>query len=360
MNDGTSGAFVISWAQTAIDDVAGPSPEEVRAGASWRWVGQALRLDGPDRAAHLGLALGWEELHARAARIARRLCAPVVPLATPAAAKPGDDPLLDRGFVLTDGRSAWAACRIETGLGRPALLAFHGSLPPQGVDLWIVNAFSNRRAEARAGRRPEAPVAGIAIGSLIETPDGARPVEGLQPGDTVITRDGGPATIVGRSRRRFTASDLSRAPEDRAVRVSVGAFGGGGHGEDLRVGPDQHLLFGGKAVWALFGAPDVLVRARDLLDHPGVSLDLHAHEVTYVHILLERHHILTAHGMGCASFHPDMAAAPGEALLEPGLLHRIGPDILGNPHEYGPPVRRRLTGAEAALLVAGGDLRAVA
>ncbi len=41
-------------------------------------------------------------------------------------------------------------------------------------------------------------------------------------------------------------------------------------------------------------------------------------------------------------------------------MHRLGPDSLGNPNDYGPPARRRLTGAEAAMLIAGGDLRAVA
>ncbi|WP_068115610.1 Hint domain-containing protein [Tropicimonas marinistellae] len=362
MDDGTTGAYVISWAQTAIDDVAGAPAGELRAGATWRWVGQAMRIDRPGSAAVLSQPIGAAELHARAAQSARRLCAPVVPLAAPAGTDIDDDQLLDRGFVVTDGRRAFSASRIEASPGQPALVLFHGTPPPQGEELWIVRVVTNRRAEARAERRPAPPVTGFVAGTRLLTPNGPRLVDALRPGDSVLTRDAGPCVLRARSVRRVTAADMTRAPGDRPLRLSSGAFGIHWAGPAIRIGWDQHVLIGGAAVHALFGAREVLVRAGDLQQQQGVSLDLDAAEVVYVRLLLDQHQILLTQGPACESFHPDMASAPGEGLLDigAGLRTQLGADVLASPDSYGPPARRRLSRAEAALLSAGGDLRAVA
>ncbi len=47
MKTGFQGTFVISWTQTEADGLQGPLLDGLRVGASWRWSGVAVRVDGP-------------------------------------------------------------------------------------------------------------------------------------------------------------------------------------------------------------------------------------------------------------------------------------------------------------------------
>lgn len=360
MTDRTDAAFVISWAQTVIEGNASPSPGELRVGASWRWAGQAMRVDGPSGAALLGQALGSAELHERAARTARRMCATVVPMGAPGRIDLSGEHLLDRGFVVTDGRTAYEVSRIEPGDGQPALVLFVGKPPPQDRDLWIARIVTNRRAEARARLAPPPPVTGLVAGSRVATPQGPRPVERLVPGDRVLTRGGNACVVRFAGKLRLTSADLRHVPAHRPIRFSQAALGPRWTGRDLHLAPDQTLELGGPAGRALFGRSAVLVRAGDLLDHPGVCVDPVMQEVTYVQLLLERHGVVVADGMGCESFHPDAAVMPRKGLVDPDLLKHLDPKVLAQPSRYGPVAGRRLSRGEAALLLAGGTLRAVA
>ena len=81
--------------------------------------------------------------------------------------------------------------------------------------------------------------------------------------------------------------------------------------------------------------PDVLVEAEDLLHDPTVIVDHAMREVTYVHILLERHNVIWANGLESESFHPSNTALDTVDPGQLGALLDILPGGEANPHSYG-------------------------
>ncbi|MDV7145015.1 Hint domain-containing protein [Tropicimonas sp. TH_r6] len=352
MGTGVTGTFVIRWTQIILDDLPGGDPEDLRPGATWRWTGRAMRVDGPDGIARLGAGVEAQELHRRAARKARQLCGQVMHMPDRDMLELEEDQLLDRGFLLTDGRRAFAASIIETDTGRDRLVAFLGDLPPGDTDLWVARVTTTSRAEARARMAPTGGVICFAAGTPIATPKGRVSVEALQPGDLVETRDDGPQPILWVGSRKISGARLHLEPHLRPIRIVADAFGAARPEPDLLVSRGHRLLMAGRGPRALFAEREVLVRAEDLLGRPGVSEDLDVTQVTYVHLMLDRHQVLTAAGMPCESFHPDEADLFALAPTDRAVLERQHPSVFIDPAAYGPPVRRRLGLGEAAILSA--------
>lgn len=343
MATGATGTFVIRWTQTWIDDLPATAETVPHVGASWRWSGQALRMDGPDEILRLGGGEGVADIHARAAAKARHLCRLVARPIPANEISIDEDQLLDRCFVLTDGRRAYAASRIETGRSTAPLLAFLGELPPAETELWVARVATTPRAEARARAVPLRGATGFAAGARIATLSGLRPVEDLQPGDMLQTRDDGPQPLQWLASRRVSGARLHMTPALRPIRVRRGALGENGAGADLLVAPEQRLLVTGPVAQRLFAEREVLVRAEDLLVVPGISRALDINDVTYVQLMMERHQVLSVAGTACESLHVDTT---GPDLL--GVVPSVGelPDMTF----AGPPARRRLDAGEAAIL----------
>ena len=82
-----------------------------------------------------------------------------------------------------------------------------------------------------------------AEGVLIDTPDGARAVEMLKPGDLVMTLDHGQQIV------RWTRSSdhaLGEVEEEaKPVQIKAGALGRGHPAQDLIVSPQHRILVGG-------------------------------------------------------------------------------------------------------------------
>ena len=120
--------------------------------------------------------------------------------------------------------------------------------------------------------------------------------------------------------------------------------------EDLLVSPQHRMLVTGSAAQALFNTAEVLVAAEDLVNDATITVDHALREVTYVHILLERHNIVWANGLETESFHPSNTALDTvDPVQREGLLN-ILPEIEANPQAYGDYARRNLSGSEAAIL----------
>ncbi len=348
MGTGFTGTFVIPWSQTVTDGISGASAAQLIVGATWQWAGQAHQVDGPGGIARLAGAQGMAELHQRAARKARQMCGRIIPLPLATDLEIEDDRLFDTGFVLTDGTRAFVGTVIDTGQGQ--LAAFSGELPPSGQDLWVARLMTSPRAQALARRPVDGGVICFAAGTQISTPYGRRFVETLRPGDLVQTRDDGPQPILWRGARRLSGARLHMTPHLRPVRIHAGALDGGRPDADLLVSPRHRVLITGRPAQALFGAPEVLVQARGLLARAGVVVDLTLTEVTYVHLMLDRHQILTANGVACESFHPDEADLGALAPEDLETLSNAVPGALDDPALYGAAARRRLTAGEAAIL----------
>jgi hypothetical protein len=181
-------------------------------------------------------------------------------------------------------------------------------------------------------------------GTLIRTPAGERPVETLAPGDLVATLDHGdrPLRWVG---VRRVPGDGDHAP----VAIRAGTFGA--H-RRLLVSPQHRILVRDPLAELLFGETDVLVAARDLVDGRAVRRAPVA-EVTYVHLLFDRHEVVFSEGLATESFLPGPQV---EGMVEAAAMAEIAaifPDL--DPARgtgFPPAARRALRGHEARALFA--------
>lgn len=352
MTTGCKGAFLISWGQTKVDGQKAAPLDALITGATWRWTGDAVRIDGPGRALELGEPTDAVDCRRRAARVARRLVGAALGDNMSAGRRHAgnrDEDLLDQGFVLTDGRSCYFANLIDTPSSRARLLMFVDNLPPQGIDLWVV-----RKMAEPVQQVPSEHAAGDVIcftpGTLIRTQSGSRPIEDLLPGDRVLTRDDGPQELLWMGHRKMSGARLYAMPALRPIRIRAGALGIERPEPDLLVSPQHRLLLRGPAAQALFSASEVLVAAADLVNNRSIVVDRALREVSYIHLMFERHQVIWANGLETESFHP---ANTSLDMIEDGQresLLSLFPDIGTNPESYGDFIRRNLTGSEAALL----------
>ena len=338
---GAAGAHIVPWSQTLVDGMAGAPVGRIEVGASWAWSGDALALNVSDDTSRM------HDVSQAALRSVRRLFGPGVR---------GVGPQLDTGserkFTVSDGHRRYTATLIEVAeIARPILL-FCDGLPPADQRLRIVDCTG---AAASVNTLTDQPTGVICFttGTMLLTPDGPRRVEDLAEGDRVQTKDDGAQEILWVGSRRMSGARLHAMPELRPVRLRSGAINGDCPDPDLVVSPQHRIVLKGDIARALFGTPEVLVTARDLLDDRGILIDRSLAEVTYVHFLLPRHQIVWANGVETESFHPastDLQTISDDQRAR--LLSEV-PGIDADPHSYGAAARKPLSAEEAAIF--GGE-----
>jgi len=352
MVTGFRGTFVISWSQTEVDGVKGASVDLLSVGATWRWHGEAVRIDGAADLLRLEGAEGQAEMRQRAARMVRRLVGTALgksPVEQIDAYRPDDDEAPDQGFIVTDGVQSFALSIIPVPDSGTRIVMAFGDLPPPDRDLWVVRT-SIDRARVAAGGREGGGVICFTPGTRIATPTGPRLIQTLQTGDLVLTKDDGPQQILWTGSRRMSGARLYAMPHLRPIRFRSGALGIDRPEPDLIVSPAHRMLVKGPSAQALFGTSEVLVRAEDLVNDGPIAVDHALREVTYIHILLERHNIVFANGVETESFHPSNSALEMVDAAQRDGLVEVLPGIAHNPDAYGDYARRNLSSSEAALL----------
>lgn len=362
MMTGTRGTFVISWSQTELDGERGAPLAELRVGAQWRWWGEAVAIggNGPGGALILPEAEGAADLRRRAARAVRRLVAAACDRAEGFApqryiargadrAEPAEDGP-DHGFTATDGRRIWAVTVVDMPARGARLLMFTGDVPPAETDLWIVSRTMDEPQHTGPAGIEGAGVICFTRGTRIATPFGPVAVEDLRPGDRISTLDDGPQEVLWSGHRRMTGARLYAMPHLRPIRIRAGAMGEDRPDADLIVSPEHRMLVRGAAAMNLFNTPEVLVAAGDLIDGQMVHVDQSLKEVTYHHLLLDRHQVVWANGIETESFHPAHAALDMIAADQRAALASVLPGVAGDPHRYGAFARRNLDASEAAIL----------
>jgi hypothetical protein len=352
MITGSRGTFVISWTQTEVDGVKGASLDLLSVGAAWRWTGELVRVDGQTDLLLLEGAEGKAEMQKRAARMVRRLIGSAVGKAAedrPEEKAEEFDDLPDQGFIVTDGVQSFALTIIPVPDSGARLVMMMGDVPPANRDLWVVRT-SIDRARVAAGGREGGGVICFTPGTRIATPDGPKLIQSLRPGDRVLTKDDGAQEVLWTGSRRMSGARLYAMPHLRPIRFRAGAFGNDRPEPDLIVSPAHRMLIKGAAAQTLFGTTEVLVRAEDLLNHTTITVDHVLREVTYIHILLERHNIVFANGVETESFHPSNTALEMIDPAQRDVLMAVMPQVAINPEAYGDYARRNLSASEAALL----------
>ncbi len=348
MKTGFRGTFVISWSQTRIDGAGAAPVQALETGAVWSWHGEPVRVDGPTELLRLDQAEGEANIRKRAARMVRRLAGAAVENTSRLEDIEVDDPLLEGGFVVTNGAQSYTVTVIEVE-GRQPLLMFLDELPPEGAELWVVHHSLDTR-----NTNPVGPATGGVIcftpGTMIQTPTGAKRVEDLREGDKVQTKDNGAEDICWIGSRRMTGARLFAMPQLRPIRIRAGALGIDRPDMELVVSPEHRMLVQGAAAKDLFNTPEVLVSARDLVNGSSVAVDSQLREVTYIHLLLPRHQILWANGVETESYHPANAALSTLEQSDRKRLLQMLPALEADLNSYGPYARRNLSHSEAAIL----------
>ncbi|CUH79450.1 Hint domain-containing protein [Tropicibacter naphthalenivorans] len=350
MGTGYRGTFVISWAQTDIDGLQAAPLSALNVGASWSWRGKPVRVDGPSSILRLDQADGEADIRRRAARMVRRLVGAAVTHKTTLTDVEVEHPLADSSFVVTDGSQSYTVTLIEVGPGQRPLLMFLDALPPQGKDLWVVHHNLDPVASPAAGEQASGVIC-FTPGTQILTPSGQVRIEDLREGDKIQTKDNGAQEIRWIGSRRMTGARLFAMPKLRPIRIRAGAFGIGEPDDELLVSPEHRMVVRGVVARALFNTNEVLVAARDLVNGHSVILDTQVKEVTYVHMLLERHEVLFANGVETESFHPANTALSTVSDGDRARLLQQLPYLAENPHSYGAYARRNLSQSEAAILL---------
>jgi len=140
-------------------------------------------------------------------------------------------------------------------------------------------------------------------GTRIETPEGPRRIETLRVGDLVRTMDG-PARPIRWIGRRAVSQQMRRAnPKLLPVRISAGSLGAGLPERDLLVSRQHRILSRSRIAMRMFDVSEVLLPAIKLTNLPGIHVDDSVRDVTYMHLMFDRHEVIFAEG------------APAESLL---------------------------------------------
>ncbi|MEO1239789.1 MAG: Hint domain-containing protein [Pseudomonadota bacterium] len=334
------GAYLVPWSQTTVDGMVGAPVGRLEFGVAWSWRGFAQPLDvklesGVRAVSDADLQMAIRQI------VGRHL----------AALDLGEDPTTERAFTVSDGRRRYEARLIDVAeLARPLIL-FSGALPPAGQQLRVVEVAGTVAEVHRLTDQPTGVIC-FSAGTQLLTPDGLKRVEDLSEGDRVQTKDDGAQEILWIGSRRMSGARLHAMPELRPVRIRTGAIDGTTPAPDLIVSPRHRLVLKGKIANALFGTPEVLVTARDLLDDRGILIDRTLTDVTYVHILLPRHQVVWANGVESESFHP--ASTDLETVLEDQRARLLAavPGIDIDPGSYGPAARKPLSAKEAVVFAA--------
>lgn len=139
-------------------------------------------------------------------------------------------------------------------------------------------------------------------GTRITLATGAQcPIEELFPGDRVLTRDDGVQQV------RWVGQTTLRAVGDLApILIRKGALN---NARDLVVSPNHRLMVYQRSDEIGAGAPEILVRARDLVNGDTVLVQ-EGGFTDYVQILFDRHHIIYAEGIAAESTFLDPVTGP--------------------------------------------------
>lgn len=184
-------------------------------------------------------------------------------------------------------------------------------------------------------------------GIQISTPQGPRPVESLNPGDLVITRDNGLQAVRWIGHKSISGARLQANPHLRPIRIQKDAFGPNVPDRDILVSPQHRFLLSGYSAELSFGSREVLVAAKSLLGNKRVSVEAACERTKYIHILFDNHEIITANGAETESFHPGAMGMDAIEEAARSELFEVFPELQFSLQSFGPSARKLIKVQEA-------------
>nr|WP_246414508.1 peroxidase family protein [Yoonia ponticola] len=179
-------------------------------------------------------------------------------------------------------------------------------------------------------------------GSLILTPDGDKPIETLQVGDAVITRDHGAQAI------RWIGTTTVAAHGDLAP-ISFAENALGTHAA-FDVSPQHRMLLSGWRCELASGTKEALAPAKHLINDTTIR-QIDRDRVTYIHLAFDQHEVICGNGAWSESFHPGSMALDTLSAATRAELFRLFPQVAVNPINYGPSARPQMKFHEARMIL---------
>jgi len=190
-------------------------------------------------------------------------------------------------------------------VGRPGTAGCDATLSaggfPAAGDLLPGSGAAQAPGGMVAGLRPD-PRSDVEVGSalfcagtLIRTEAGDRPVEALDAGVSVLTRDSGFQSVRRVGHIRLSDDDLWAVPDLRPIRIAPGALGARQPGRPLLLAPRHRVLLHGLGCDLYHRAKDALVAAAHLLEWNDVEL-VDGGPVHYVDLQLDTPELVLASG----------------------------------------------------------------
>lgn len=194
-------------------------------------------------------------------------------------------------------------------------------------------------------------------GTLICTAYGAVPVEGLVPGDMILTRDAGLQPLRWTGRRDLAPYELALRPEFTPIHIARGALGSGLPERDMMVSPQHRMLVSGPHAALLFGEQEVLVPALHLAGRPGIcratpdrAFGTAGQKVSYIHLLFDRHQIVCSDGAWSESFQPGDMSLTSLRPAQAEEIMSLFPQLAQGDFDHWLTARRSLRAHEAQAL----------
>lgn len=154
-----------------------------------------------------------------------------------------------------------------------------------------MNPQTVEREDVIARLTRENELTGLVAGSIVMTLKGEMPVESLEQGDRIITRDAGMA-VIRATRRKTVICDI--------VAIMAGTLGHTRPERDVILPAGQRVLIRDWRAKAMTGQEQALIPARDLVDGEFVQLRKNV-SVTVYEIELERAQVIYADGLEVVS-----------------------------------------------------------
>lgn len=165
-------------------------------------------------------------------------------------------------------------------------------------------------------------------GTLILTQKGAIPVQDLSAGDRVITRDHGIQTIRWIGATTMSAGYAAANKRLRPILIRKDALGPDQPAQDMRVSRQHRLLIRDWRAEMLFGEPDgILVPAFALCNDSTIIEERPTEDITYIHMVFDKHEVVYADGLEAESFHPAVRTVAGLKSEQRAELFELFPNL---------------------------------
>lgn len=194
-------------------------------------------------------------------------------------------------YVITDsnGFTGYSITLGANNSGNNTTTAFITSEPMVPGQQYVFTSEGN----VGGGEVAYSELACFTAGSIVSMANGQKDVAKVVAGDVVLT-DSGPQVVRWVGRRTVPAVGRF-AP----IHIAAGTLG---EHDDIELSPNHRVLIRDAQAELWFGAPEVLVAAKHLVNGRSVR-QMPRGFVTYVHLMFDKHEVITVNGCVSESYY---------------------------------------------------------